>query len=353
MLAAKLKSFGFKRLQKDNSIFINDKGTIVATYMDDLLILSYTKKAISKLKAQLNKEFKLKHLGAISFYLGMEISRNRDNRIMTITQKGYIAQMLKQLRMEDYHTVKSTIDKNMKLEQPPPEYVANEKLKNDFVSIIGALNWVAGISRPDISFAVYRLSRHLVQPINDHYTAAKRVMRYLAGTIEIGMVFGPSHIHDGTLQAYSDSSWHDNTNNSRSIAGYLFKLANRPVSWRSKQEPIVAILSTEAEYIAVSEAYKEAIYLKDLLWELGYNKGDIGTIKMDLDNKLAINLAENPAMYPKTKHIRLRYHKVRELVQSKDIAINWIPTEKMAADPLTKPITAASLGHTLQLLGLT
>ena len=352
MLAAKLKSFGFRRLQKDNSIFINDEGTIVATYVDDLLMLSHTKKAMSKLKAQLDKEFKLKHLGAISFYLGMEISRNRDDRTMTITQKGYIAQMLKQLGMEDCHTVKSTMDKNMKLEQPPPEYVADEKLKNDFASIIGALNWVAGMSRPDISFAVHRLSRHLVQPINDHYTAAKRVMRYLAGTIEIGMVFGPSHTHDGTLQAYSDSSWHDNADNGRSTAGYLFKLANGPVSWRSKQEPVVAMSSTEAEYIAASEACKEAMYLKDLLWELGYDEGDIGTIKMDLDNKSAINLAENPAMHPKTKHIRLRYHKVRELVQSKDVAINWIPTEKMAADPLTKPMTAASLGHTLQLLGL-
>jgi len=224
--------------------------------------------------------------------------------------------------MEDCHIVKNTINKNMKLEQPPPKYVIDKKLKNDFASIIGAINWLAGISRPDISFAVYHLNRHLAQPINDHYTAAKRVMRYLAGTIEIGMVFGPNYIYDGTLQAYSDSFWHDNADNSRSIARYLFKLANRPVSWRSKQEPIVAILSTEAEYIAVSEAYKEAIYLKDLLWELGYDKGDIGIIKINLNNKLTINLAENPAIHPKTKHIRLRYHKVRELMQNKDMVIN-------------------------------
>jgi len=134
----------------------------VIIYINDLLIFSYIKKAMSKLKAQLDKEFKLKYLRAISFYLRIKISRNCDICIIIITQKGYIAQMLKQLRMEDCYIVKNTIDKNIKLEQPPPEYVINKKLKNDFASIIGVMNWLAGISRPDISFAVYRLSKYLV-----------------------------------------------------------------------------------------------------------------------------------------------------------------------------------------------
>jgi len=107
------------------------------------------------------------------------------------------------------------------------------------------------------------------------------------------------------------------------------------------------MLSTEVEYITILKAYKKAIYFKDLLWELRYDKGDIKIIKINLNNKLIINLTENLTMHLKTKYIRLRYHKVRELVQSKDIIINWIPTEKMAADPLTKPIIAISLKHIL------
>jgi hypothetical protein len=352
-LKRKLTQMGYEVLQKDRSIFRHHKNSsIIATYVDDLLIMTTNKHEMDIIKKQLDQRFKLKHLGPLSYYLGMEVKRDREARTMTVSQKGYISQLLKQLDMQDCYTVKSPMDVNTRFEKPRDDYEAPKELKQAFESIMGALNWIAGMTRPDISYAAHRLSRHLAKPTKDHIQAATRVIRYLAKTTDIGIHYGPHETHNGTLRGYSDSSWHDDADNGRSTAAYVYKLWNGPISWRSKQEPLVALSSTEAEYIAASEASKEALYLQELLQELKYNHGDVDTVRLLVDNESAISLANNPVNHPKTKHIRLRYHKIRELVEDKSIGIEWVPTRSMAADPLTKPMPAANLEHTLRLLGL-
>ena len=347
-----LKRMGFRGIQKDQSVYVNGDRAIIATYVDDILIMANSQRAMAKIKAQLSEHFSMKHLGPTTSYLGMEVIRDRAAGTMRITQKGYISQLLAQLGMTDCHTVKSPMDRNIKLETPPATYVAEPELVQAYQSIIGALNWVAGMTRPDISYTVGRLSRHLKQPTLDHLAAAKRLVRYLAGTIDLGITFGPQDGHNGALVGYTDSSWHDDADNGRSTAGYLFKLANGPISWRSKQEKTVALSSTEAEYIASTEACKEALFLKDLMLELSYNQGDMESILLRVDNDSAIALAGNPVDHPRTKHIRLRYHKIRELVANGDIKTEWVSTEQQAADPLTKPMPAGELEHVCRLLGL-
>ena len=182
--------------------------------------------------------------------------------------------------------------------------------------------------------------------------AARRVLRYLAATATTGLIWGPNILSDGALIGYSDSSWNDDIDNGKSTAGYLFKLWNGPVSWRSKQEQQVAMLSTEAEYIAAAESTKEIFYIRDILEELHYDKGDIKPFRLLVDNESAINLANNPVNHPKTKHIRVRYHFIRDAVSQGDIIINWVRTEAQAADPLTKAMPSAKLNRIYILMGL-
>ena len=349
-LKKRLEEMGYTSIQKDHAVFIHqNNGSIIATYVDDLLILAHTRDTMNDIKASLDKRFKLKHLGTVSHYLGMQVFRNREKKEMFITQKGYIGQLIEQLGMEDCHTVMSPIDKNMLLGQPQEGYEAPYELKHAYASLIGALNWIAAMTRPDIAFAVHKLSTYLVQPTEEHLQAAKRLIRYLAGTIELGINYRPNSHNNGGLIGYTDSSWHDDNNNGRSTSAYLFKLWNGPISWRSRQQPIVAMSSAEAEYVSAAEACQEALYLRDLMYELHHV---LERVTLRVDNTAAIRMANNPVNHSKAKHMRLRYHFVRQLVQQGEVYMEWISTEGQAADPLTKGMLAKSLKHTCMLLGL-
>ena len=254
--------------------------------------------------------------------------------------------------MTDYILIRSPLDRNIRLCQPDKNYIPNPELKADYASIVSALNWLACIIRPDISYTTSRLSRYLARPTKDHLHAAKKVLRYLAATATVGLNWGPTDLSNGDLIGYSDSSWNDDIDNGKSTAGYLFKLWNGPISWRSKQEQQVAMSSTEAEYIAAAEATKEVFYIRDILEELGYDEGDIQPIRLLIDNQSTIKLANNPTNHPKTKHIRVRYHFIRDAVHQGDINIKWIRTEAQAADPLTKAMPAAKLNRVHTLMGI-
>lgn len=208
------------------------------------------------------------------------------------------------------------------------------KTPTQFRELIGALMYLAVSTRFDISFAVSFLSRFLAEPTSQHWNFALRVLRYLKGTANLGIVYHGSTRSEAVLEAFSDSDYASDPVTRRSVSGQVFKYNGSPVSWSSTQQKTVALSSTEAEYLAACEATKTALWLKQLLVELHLEV----TPTILIDNQSAIRLIKNPEFHKRTKHIDVRYHFIREKFDNREIDLGYVPSEVQEADLFTKPL---------------
>ena len=199
--------------------------------------------------------------------------------------------------------------------------------------IIGCLTYAATATRPDIAASVGILSQFISKPGKQHWEGIKRILRYLKGTVDYGLLYS---CHEGSamLKGYSDADWAGDPNTRRSTPGYTFQIYGNLISWQSKRQATVAKLSSEAEYIALSIAGQEAIWLRRLITDLGIKLKE-PTILFE-DNQSAIELSKNPKYHNRTKQIDVSYHFIREQVTAKTLCINYCCTEEMLADVMTK-----------------
>jgi len=203
-----------------------------------------------------------------------------------------------------------------------------------FRSVVGALQYVT-ITRPDIAFAVNRVSQFMHNPTMSHWSAVKRILRYLKGSLQSGIHIRASS--DLTLHAYSDSDWAGCPDDRKSTTGYLVFLGPNLISWSSKKQPTVSRSSTEAEYRSLAMASAELVWLQRLLHEL---KHPCSSTVLWCDNLGATFLASNPAFHARTKHIELDYHFVREKVADGSLRVQFICSQDQLADALTKPLSS-------------
>jgi hypothetical protein len=223
-----------------------------------------------------------------------------------------------------------------------------------YQSLIGTLMYAMLGTRPDIAFAVGVLSKYSSNPGPIHWDQAAHVLRYLVGTKNHGLTFDGNNQDSDDLSSiilgYTDSDWAGDIDTRRSTSGYVFLMCGAAVSWSSKLQTSPALSSTEAEYMACTRAAQEAIWLRQLLEQLGFQQ----TSPTDLlgDNQGAIALAKNPGDHPRTKHIELRYHFIRFAISDGHILLDYIPTSRMAADGLTKGLGGEKHFTFLHMLGL-
>ena len=211
---------------------------------------------------------------------------------------------------------------------------ASAEERQYYQSLIGSLLYANLGTRPDISFAVGRLAQYAANPSPKHLSLAKYVLKYLKGTINYRIRY------DGAngvgLYGYSDSSWGDNPDDYRSTSGYVFLLAEGAISWSSRKQKTIALSTTEAEYMALTDAGNQATWYQSFYSELGYNVED--PILLHGDNKGSVDLASNPVTGRRSKHIQLKHHKIREYVQNNVVDLVRTKTEDMVADGLTKSL---------------
>lgn len=329
------ESLGFTRSHADHSVFYKvEDGVIiiVAVYVDDKLILSKCTRAIEKLKQALVKEYDLSDLGEARWILGMEIIRDRDKRIIEISQRRYVEGILERFGMHEGRAVATPIDPNSKLAKLEEPEVNNKS----YQSALGALMYAMLATRPDLAFSVGALSRHAAAPGEAHWAALKRVYQYLRGTTDARLVYSGDSVRNPF--GYVDADWASDINDRRSITGYVFVLANGAVSWSSKKQTSVALSSTEAEYMAASAATKEAIWIRTLIRELNMIPSPKPTLLL-LDNQSAMSLAKNSVFHDRTKHISIRHHFIREQLEMGEVAVDYISTNAQVADILTKGLT--------------
>ncbi|KAI1007401.1 Retrovirus-related Pol polyprotein from transposon TNT 1-94 [Podosphaera aphanis] len=343
-LDEKLTSLKFKRSSSDQCIYIHSRmQLVIGVYVDDLVICGKILKRVVEVKRQLSSFFPIKDLGEIDVIIGWKITRERATRSLEISQARYISDKIRSFGLQDAKAYTSPLEGyDGILPGREDEPLANESA---YASAIGSLGYASNGTRPDISFAVSQLGSYNARPVVRHWNSACRVFRYLKGTADysISYSFGPisaEPTQEVRATVYSDSDFASDVVTRRSVSGYVVMIGDGPVCWRSKRQKSVSTSSAEAKYVALSEAAKQATWVSRLLNELHVadklvdNQG----LLTFSDNQSALSIAggTNSA---KTKHIDIAYHYVRECVDNKVMNVKYIPTDRMLADILTKPLT--------------
>jgi hypothetical protein len=329
-----VSSIGFKASTADPSVFVNDRGLIIALYVDDILIFGKDSRNIGPTKRRLMEWHPMKDSGLATKILGIRITWS--NGSVRLDQEHYARQVLTEFGMENANVKKLPIAPSTNLgDESSPRL--NKDSHSEFRSIIGRLTYLAGGTRIDFHSDVNRLSQHLADPRRVHLDAARHILRYLAGTIGYGISYVKGS-KDSKLVGYSDAAYANSTK-SRSTSGYVFTLAGGPISWSSRKQPITAASSSEAEYIAAAEAVKQAAWLRHFLYSIRKPEtyGITDSTPLFIDNTSAIKLAENAGVqHARSKHIKVRYHLIRDLINEGTVRPIYIPAAKQLADKLTK-----------------
>eukprot|EP00253_Pinus_taeda_P030085 PITA_30085 len=332
----------FKQL--NNGMFI-----ILVLYVDDMLLASKSIEEINRLKTQMARTFDMKDLGAARQILGMEIFRDRSNGKLWLSQQKYVEKILLRFGMNNVKPVSIPLASHFKLSSslcPNTDEEKDYMSRIPYANVVGCLMYAMVCTRPDISHAVGVVSRYMANPGKEHWSAVKWVLRYLRGTSNYCISYNKS---SEFVCGYVDSDFAGDLDKRRSTSGYVFTLAGGAISWMSKLQNIVALSTTEAEYIAASHACKEAVWLKGLLGEFGRLQDNI---RLLCDSQSAIHLAKNPAYHSKSKHIPIKYHFVRQVITERGVSLEKVHTKENCADMFTKPVLLEKLRWCLASLGL-
>jgi hypothetical protein len=270
-------------------------------------------------------------LGELSFFLGMEFVKIKDGIVMH--QQKYITELLEKFELNNCNSATNPSETNSKLSE------CSEMEKVDptlFRQMVGSLRYVCN-SRPDICYSVSMISRYMHDPRKPHLIAAKRIFRYIRGTLDFGLHFPTGTNSKGSvLIGYSDSDWCGDITDRKSTLGYVFKFNNVAISWCTKKQAVTALSSCEAEYIAGTFAACQALWLDSVMKELKCEASK--PLLLRIDNKSAISLAKNPISHGRSKHIETKYHFIREQVSNGVIEVQYCPTELQLADGFTKAL---------------
>jgi hypothetical protein len=224
-----------------------------------------------------------------------------------------------------------------KADSPLPQVTPDTAFIRQYQSAVGALMYAMMGTRPDLAFAVASLSQFSSNPGQPHWDSIKHVLRYIRGTTGYKLTYGSRPGTSLLFDGYCDSDWGSNIDDRRSITGYVFMLGGGAVSWQSKKQPTVALSSVEAEYMAATQAAREALWWQKLLHELGVARHPTTIIHSDSQGSIA--LSKNPEHHARSKHIDIRHHFIREQVVANHISLQYMSTEDMLADVMTKPLS--------------
>ncbi|CAM8975452.1 unnamed protein product [Rhodiola kirilowii] len=330
----KLGSFlihhGFQSCKSDTSLFIRHSGDSVLyilVYVDDLIITGSRSADITQFITLLNKTFALRDLGALHYFLGIEL--HRTSHSITLSQSQYIRDLLNRSHMEDAKPISTPAEPGSRLVKD------GDPLPNPHLyrSVVGALQYVT-ITRPELSYAVNRVCQFMHAPTEKHWAAVKRILRYLKGSINSVLLLRPCT--DSRLVAFLDAGWASDGDDCRSQHGFAIFYGGNLISWSSKKQNVVAKLSSEVEYRAIAFTATELIWIQQLLLEL---KASLTPPPIILcDNLSATYMSANPVFHHRSKHIKIDYYFVREQVASGSLVFRHVSALNQTADIFTKAV---------------
>lgn len=345
-LTLALRKLGFVPVQSDISLFSNTSArgkTYILCYVDDLLIAGNMSNVL-RTKQLIAKTFKSEDMGEAKLFLGMNIVRDRQKKTLWLGQPHYTQEIIERAGQTGCRTRKTPMDINLSLSKESGEQSSN--ILDKYQELVGCLLYLTGCTRPDIAHAVGVLSRFMSAPTDVHMNAVHQVIKYLAGSVHLGIKYG-----DGSteLVGYCDADYAGDMDKRKSTSGNVFIVNGGAISWASKLQPTVAMSTCEAEFIAAANATKEALWLRQLLSEF---TGLLKPTNLFVDNQGALKLINHPHSHQRTKHIDIAYRFTQDRVERGEIVCNYIETEKMVADCITKAVPLAKLLENVKDMGL-
>ena len=309
---------------------------IIAIWVDDLLLFASSLALMERMKRDLQSLFEITDLGEPSKIVGIEIHRDYKHKTITISQRQYIKSILAKEGLLDCNSVGMPMNPNEKL-IPSEGETGEDGYAHSYASLIGSLMYLAVATRPDIAYAVYHLGSFMANPSMAHWSAAKRVLRYLSGTRDYGITYradkpSPEENH---FLGYSDASYANN-DDVTSVSGYVFLMSGGAITWDSRKQNNVSLSTTESEYVALAEATRELTWLRNLLQGLGFDQ--LKPTVLYGDNSGALAIAKDPQYHKRTKHFDTRHHYIHQKLQSQEVEIFYCPTSIMTADIFTKAL---------------
>ena len=338
-------SSGFKRSVADASLFIQHHHLApiyIIVYVDDIILASPDSEILNTFIERLAKKFALKDLGSLSYFLGVEVVPTPQG--LFLSQKKYIVDLLQRTSMAAANPAPTPMTTDSPLTLHSGSLIDNP---TEYRAIVGSLQYLS-LTRPDVAFVVNKLSQYMHMPRTTHWSALKRLLRYLVGSLDKGI----SIRRDSplVLHAFSDADWAGNKDDYTSTIGQIVFLGRNPLSWSSKKQRFLSQSSTEAEYKAVSSTAGELLWLQNLLHEMGVSVPETPVIYSD--NLGATYLSANPVFHSRMKHLALAFHFVREQVQAGNLRVTHVPSGDQLADALTKPLTRTRLELLMSKIGL-
>ena len=382
LTAFMVKDCGFAQLRSETCLFINRNGgllLLVAIYVDDIIIAYNCAPMFNSFRAKLQARFKCKDLGTLTRALNMEVLRTQNGDVF-LSQASYVRDVLD--RFKDHLPLTANpselpADPKTRLyaggakvvksymhdttgERDEEEATKDCEAKVPYRELLGALLWVSQGTRPDITYAVAQCAKFSHKPKNAHWWALKKILRYLKGTVDYGIIYRrPGDRKVPTLQELSlpeaylssvsakeaagividgnvDADYANSIDDRRSVSGYVNFMAEGPISWQSKTQASVALSTMESEYMALAAEVQEAIYLRMVLQELGVELS--GPVVIREDNKACQMFSEHAGNFARTKHIDVRYHFVRERRERGDVRVDYVCTSEQVADIFTKAL---------------
>jgi histone deacetylase 1/2 len=299
-LSSKLLALGFKTSKANTSLFIYHKSGItmfLLIYVDDTIVASSSTQATSALLRDLGENFALKDLGDLHFFLGIEVKKTSDG--LLLTQEKYAQDLLARVGMLKCTSTPTPLSSSEKLALHDGTPLGSED-STHYRSIVGALQYLT-LTRPDLAFSVNKICQFLHAPTTAHWTAAKRILRYVHGTLKVGLTFQKSS--STLLSGFSDADWAGCLDDRRSTGGFAIFFGPNLISWSARKQATVSRSSTEAEYKALADATAELIWVEALLKELGVSLKQKPCLWCD--NLGATYLSANPVFHAAQSILRL------------------------------------------------
>jgi hypothetical protein len=329
---------GFSPSKVDTSLFFlhNKSVTIyVLVYVDDIIVVSSSQSATVALLHNLEQDFALKDLGDLHYFLGIEVTKIKDE--ILLSQSKYVMDILQRAGMSKCKVVATPLSSSEKLCAQGGDALGSADA-TAYRSIVGGLQYLT-LTRPDLTFSVNKVCQYLHALNTLHYTAVKRILRYVKGTIDLGLRITRSS--SMLINGFADADWTGCLDDRRSTEGFAIFLGSNLVSWSARKQSTVSRSSTEAEYKTLANATAEIMWIQTLLAELKIAQPSAASFWCD--NLCAIYLSVNPVFHARTKHIEVDYHFMRERVARKQLIIRFISSEDQIADGFTKTLPLSKL----------
>nr|CAN75946.1 hypothetical protein VITISV_012979 [Vitis vinifera] len=341
-----MRAFGYRQSNSDHTLFLkkqHGKITTLIVYVDDMVVTGNDPEERKALQNYLFREFEMKDLGPLKYFLGIEVSRSSEG--IFLSQRKYALDLLQDTGMSGCQPVNTPIEEGLKLCLKPNQVSTD---KGRYQRLVGRLMYLAH-TRPDLAYALSVMSQYMHNPGEQHMNAVMHILRYLKNASGKGILFAKNVDHQ-SIEVYTDADWAGAVDDRRSTSGYFTFVGGNLVTWKSKKQNVVARSSAEAEFRGMALGLCEALWLRLLLQDLGYLSKQ--PIQLFCDNKAACDIAHNQVQHDRTKHVEVDRFFIKEKLDDKIVELPKIRSENQLADILTKAVSSQVFSKFLDKLGM-